>query len=100
MESEDLLHRIDKKVDVLEERCKALEDIKLDLKALRLKLDAQTAKQAALAATVALIVSLLFLVIKGEVKGAVHNSAAGIKTGSISVPPISVRSGISQERHH
>jgi hypothetical protein len=61
-----LLHNIDKKVDVLEERTKALEEIKIDLRSLRTKLEAQTAKQAATSATIAIITSLLFWVIKSN----------------------------------
>lgn len=61
----DFIISINSRLATLEERTKALAEIRSDIKSLRLKLEAQSVKQAATAATVAILVSLGFSLLKG-----------------------------------
>ncbi len=61
----DFIISINSRLATLEERTKALAEIRSDIKSLRSKLEAQSIKQAATAATVAVIVSLGFSLLKG-----------------------------------
>ena len=94
------LHSIDKKLAVLEERTKALPEIKNDLKALRDKLEKQAVKQAATAATVAIVVSIVFsFLTNGKASHATTPSHLSVPEHS-DKQIVSPKSGISTGRNH
>jgi len=89
MEPENLklLHEINNRVSIMEERSLILVEIKSDLRILREKLEKQSIKQAASAATIAIIVSVLFSVLKVNYES--HTGSAS-KSHAISPQTISI----------